>query len=106
MATNSTSFPNYNVTSVDPAWVLGISFLKSIYTVFRAGNSSEVASVGFAPLKGVNYTAGGNVTIGVGGDGLDGNVGDAGAIIAYSGGMRVSKAPWMLFMASLGALLC
>ena len=103
MATNSTNFPNYNTTSVDPAWILGLSFLKSTYTVFRAGNSSEAASVGFAPLRGVNYTADGNAIIGIGGDGLDGNVGDAGAIIAYSGGMRVSNTLWVLFAASLGA---
>jgi hypothetical protein len=106
IATNSTAFPNYNVTSADPEWVLGIPFLKSTYTVFRAGNSTERPGVGFAPLKGVNYTADGNVTIGVEGDGVDGNVGDAGVIIAYSGAVRMSGAPWVLFAVAFGAVLC
>jgi hypothetical protein len=106
IATNATGFPNYNITSADPEWVLGVSFLKSTYTVFRAGNSSEAPGVGFAPLKGVNYTADGNATLGVGGDGVDGNVGDAGVVIAHSGGMGISDAPWILFAAFFGAMLC
>jgi hypothetical protein len=106
IAANSTGFPSYNVTPANPEWVLGIPFLKSTYTVFRAGNSSEPPGVGFAPLKGVNYRADGNATIGVEGDGVDGNVGDAGVVIAYSGAMRVSDAPWLPFAAAFGAMLC
>jgi hypothetical protein len=68
-----------------PAWILGGSFLKSTYTVFRKGSSGEQPSVGFAPLSGVNYQADGNAIIGASGDGVDGRIGIAGATVVGTG---------------------
>lgn len=76
-----------------PAWIFGDSLMKSTYCVFRAGTATTLASarstavvagadgpaVGFAPLKGVQYSGQGDQVLGTNGDGVDGRVGNAGA---------------------------
>lgn len=62
-----------------PAWIFGDSLMKGTYTIFRRGNQGDTPQVGFAPLKGVNYNGDGTATLGVGGDGVDGRIGNAGA---------------------------
>jgi hypothetical protein len=59
-----------------------------VYTVFRKGNGtiSDPPSVGFAPIKGVNYQADGNAIIGVGGNGVYGGIGNAGGEVIRGGG--------------------
>ena len=66
-----------------PSWLIGDAFLKSVYTVFRKGNGTaqDPPSVGFAPIKGVDYTADGNAVIGLGGNGINGAVGNAGVVV-------------------------
>jgi hypothetical protein len=59
-------------------WVFGLSFLKSVYTVFRKGGQGESASVGFARLKGVDYAGNGTAIIGWNGNGVDGSIGITG----------------------------
>jgi hypothetical protein len=55
--------------------------MRSVYTVFRKGAAGEQPSFGFAPIKGVNYSTDGFHTIGVGGDGVNGEIGQAGVTI-------------------------
>jgi hypothetical protein len=52
-----------------------------VYTIFNNGNSGGTPSVGFAPLKGVNYNGDGTATLGVGGDGVNGRIGSVGATV-------------------------
>ncbi|KAG9032898.1 hypothetical protein FS842_004024 [Serendipita sp. 407] len=75
-----------SISSSYPAWIFGDAFLKGVYTVFRKGNESEQPSVGFAPVKGVNYATNGNVTLGTAGNGINGNIGNAGVVITGSTG--------------------
>ncbi|KIM21632.1 hypothetical protein M408DRAFT_333341 [Serendipita vermifera MAFF 305830] len=79
-------------TVTNPSWLIGDAFLKSVYTVFRRGNGTaeDPASVGFAPIKGLNYAADGNVIIGVD-TGADGVVGGAGVIVAGGGDILTSS---------------
>ena len=51
---------------------------KGVYTIFNYGGQGATPSVGFAPLKGVNYSGDGTATIGVGTDGVNGRIGNAG----------------------------
>lgn len=67
------------VVANEPAWVIGASLLKGTYTIFRRGNQADTPSVGFAPLKNVNYNGDATPTLGLGGDGIDGRIGNAGA---------------------------
>jgi hypothetical protein len=63
-----------------PAWIFGDSLLIGVYTIFHRGNPGDTPSVGFAPLKNVNYSGDGTATLGVGGDGVDGRIGNAGGV--------------------------
>ncbi|KAG8830178.1 hypothetical protein FRC17_005270 [Serendipita sp. 399] len=74
-----------------PSWIFGNAFLKGVYTVFRRGKDNEEPSVGFAPLKGVNYATNGNVTLGTPGNGVNGNIGNAGVVIPGSTGGSTSQ---------------
>ena len=62
----------------DPYWVFGDAFLKGVYTVFRKGAQGEAPSVGFAKLKGVDYTGNGTLVVGYNGNGVDGTIGRTG----------------------------
>jgi hypothetical protein len=62
-------------------WILGAAYMRGVYTVFRGGSNGEQPSLGFAPIKGVNYNANWTQIIGVGGDGVNGRIGQAGVII-------------------------
>lgn len=89
-------------TTSQPGWLIGDAFLKSVYTVFRKGNgtATDPPSVGFAPIKGVNYAADGNTIIGVAGNGVSGDVGFAGVIIP--GNISSSSATTTLGTSSTG----
>jgi len=65
-------------TASSPAWIFGDSLFKGVYTIFNYGGQGVTPSVGFAPLKGVNYSGDGTATIGVGTDGVNGRIGNAG----------------------------
>lgn len=66
-------------------WILGAAYMRGVYTVFRSGSNGEQPSVGFAPIKGVNYNTNATPTIGIGGDGVNGRIGQAGVIITGTG---------------------
>lgn len=68
-----------------PSWIFGDAFMKSTYTVFRAGREGETPSIGFAPIKGVDYATDAWIVIGADGNGIDGRIGEAGVVIPGSG---------------------
>lgn len=88
-AATTSSTPN-DVPNV-ANWILGAAFMRGVYTVFRAGASGGQPSLGFAPIKGVNYSTNWAHTIGVDGDGVDGRIGQAGVTIM--GTAQPSPAP-------------
>jgi hypothetical protein len=78
-AATTSSVPNGVPTPAN--WILGAAFMRGVYTVFRAGTNGSQPAVGFAPIKGVNYTTDWTHTIGVSGDGVNGRIGQAGVTI-------------------------
>jgi cathepsin D len=98
--------PSEGFSLTSPAWVIGDSLFKGNYIVFRNGAQGENPSVGFGKLKGVNYNTNGNAVLGVDGDGIDPDIGNAGgAPTASTGGSGHSGVGRGMVMRSSGAVL-
>lgn len=62
-----------------------IQYLPFLLLTGFLQSGADGPSIGFAPLKGVQYSSNGNQVLGTNGDGVDGRVGNAGASNVVTG---------------------